>query len=108
MLPPNGWRGDRGASLFGHRYGEATLGDSVERVCSTVIKTSQTEFDGSTPRLSVDVPLPNAATEHTLTIVICDAGDGAFDTAIMHGYRKIASLPLSAGLNRSHPSLISS
>ncbi len=49
---------------------------------STVITESGTQFDGATPRLAVDVALASDVAEHTLTIVVCDAGDGTLDTAL--------------------------
>ena len=48
----------------------------------TVIKDNGTQYDGTTPRLEAHAALPDAATEHTLVIVVCDAGDSAFDTGL--------------------------
>ncbi len=61
---------------------------------TSLIKESNTQFDGTTPRLTVDVALAESVTEHTLTIVVCDAGDGDLDTAVM-----LASLVACDGTN---------
>ena len=49
---------------------------------TSVIKDNGTQYDGTTPRLEAHAPLPDAATEHTLVVVVCDAGDQALDTGL--------------------------
>ena len=48
----------------------------------TVITDNGTQYDGTTPRLDAHAPLPDAVTEHTLVVVVCDAGDQALDTGL--------------------------
>ncbi|MBI5610035.1 MAG: choice-of-anchor L domain-containing protein [Deltaproteobacteria bacterium] len=49
---------------------------------TSVIVENGTQYDGSTPRLVAKVGLDDPTIVHTLTIVVCDAGDGNFDTGV--------------------------
>jgi cysteine-rich repeat protein len=48
----------------------------------TVITDTETEYDGSTPRLKGVGKLADGQTGNKLVIVVCDAGDDALDTGV--------------------------
>jgi len=50
---------------------------------TSVIEDNGTQYDGITPRLSGSATVNPDVGGHTLTIIVCDAGDGILDTGIL-------------------------